>query len=84
MNHYFYQVLYLGQKSPIRKEDCVEPGFADTAAEGNATTLPCQDTTKYLDIYPQIPLCNSFSPEDGAQGVPDHSESRIEHHAAQI
>lgn len=40
MNHYFYQFLYLGQKSPIRKEDCGEPGFADTAAEGNTTTLP--------------------------------------------
>lgn len=56
MNHYFYEGLYLRQKFPSGKEDCGEPGFADTAAEGNTTTLPWKDTTKYLDPYPQVPL----------------------------
>lgn len=56
MNHYFTQGLYLRQKFPRGKEDCREPGFADTAAEGNTTTLPWKDTTKYLDPYPQVLL----------------------------
>lgn len=68
MNHYFYQVLYLRQKSPIGKEDCRKSGFVGIAAEGN--TLLCHNKIKYLDPYPEAPLSNSSSSEDGAQGVP--------------
>lgn len=58
------------QKSPIGKEDCRKTGFLDTAAEGNTTTLQWNDTTKYLDPYPEVPLSTSSSSEDGAQGMP--------------